>query len=205
MTMVCAFVLLSGAALSRHLGELEASSQRGGSDAGSLSKATAQQLPHAEAGPPHREWRVGAGQMSARLSVQPGRAPSLLSLQWGGWRDAPVEAASAQGPGWEMDVGAAEPLSISMGGSGAETAGEPKPCKISATDMSRAELDCGGLAATLHVTAHEAGPRGAVLRWHLAMGEAAKLLRLTMWLPGAAVEGVVDGSPVTARRRPRVA
>ncbi|CAK0858733.1 unnamed protein product [Prorocentrum cordatum] len=205
VALVCTFVLLSGAALALHLAELEAPLRRGRAQTGSLSWASApgqqerREPPPHERPPPH-EWRVGAGRASASFSVRPGGPPSLRSLRWGAGR---APAAAAEDAGWEMDVAAAQPLLVSLAPAGAE-ADEPRPCRVTASGASSADLDCGGLAATLRVTAHEAGPHGAALRWHVAAASGAAVLSLAAWLPGAAVEGVVDGSPITARRRPQV-
>ena len=48
------------------------------------------------------------------------------------------------------------------------------------------------------------GSSGAALRWWLDFSDTISQVRIAAWLPNAAVEGSVDGSPVTVRRRPAV-
>lgn len=67
------------------------------------------------------------------------------------------------------------------------------------------QLDCAGALADLQVTPfHMSG--GFALRWHVTFqSPVASKLRISAWLPSAAVEGHVDGSPVAARHRPGLA
>ena len=50
----------------------------------------------------------------------------------------------------------------------------------------------------------QVGASGAALRWWVQFNAAVSQVRISAWLPNAAIEGHVDGSPVSVRRRPAV-
>eukprot|EP00439_Symbiodinium_sp_Y106_P053571 s601_g7.t1 len=74
------------------------------------------------------------------------------------------------------------------------------PCTV----LERTQMDCGGVSATWQSHTYEVGASGAALRWWLDFNAAVSQVRISAWLPNAAIEGHVDGSPVTVRRRPAV-
>lgn len=125
-----------------------------------------------------------AGRLSASLQLVPGRPPLITGLQW-----RAANAADEQGPTWHTAFQNGQPLHLEVGGA---------YCVVRAGS----HLDCGGFEAELAVTAVDVGPEGAALRWRLRSAVAPKSVHLSMMLPGAAVEGAVDGSPITSRHRP---
>ena len=60
-------------------------------------------------------------------------------------------------------------------------------------------------AGSWHSWCTKVGAEGSALRWWLELSAAISQVRVAAWLPNAAVEGAVDGSPVTVRRRPAIA
>ena len=50
----------------------------------------------------------------------------------------------------------------------------------------------------------QVGASGAALRWWVQFNAAVSQVRISAWLPNVAIEGHVDGSPVSVRRRPAV-
>ena len=60
------------------------------------------------------------------------------------------------------------------------------------------------LSNLLHNKLPQVSAQGAALRWSLDFSAAISAVRMSAWLPNAALEGSVDGSPVAVRRRPAV-
>lgn len=69
--------------------------------------------------------------------------------------------------------------------------------------LMKGVMECGDIKANWDSRIFELS-HGRVLRWSWRFDSPPKLLQLSAWLPAAAVEGHVDGSPVTSRRRPAI-
>lgn len=74
------------------------------------------------------------------------------------------------------------------------------PCTV----LEGMQMDCGGVSAIWQSKTYEVGASGAALRWWVQFNAAVSQVRISAWLPNAAIEGHVDGSPVSVRRRPAV-
>ena len=117
------------------------------------------------------------------FNLQPGLAPTLGSLSFKG--------RQLQSRKLDLELVAVE------------SGKEYLPCHLKAMQSKNWQLDCGGILAEVSATPYQMRDALA-LRWHVIFQSPVKKLRISAWLPSAAVEGHVDGSPVVARRRPAI-
>eukprot|EP00929_Paragymnodinium_shiwhaense_P090623 TRINITY_DN50799_c0_g1_i1.p1 TRINITY_DN50799_c0_g1~~TRINITY_DN50799_c0_g1_i1.p1 ORF type:complete len:945 (-),score=68.65 TRINITY_DN50799_c0_g1_i1:42-2876(-) len=158
-----------------------------------LSRPPAPQQPSLQA-------HVEGHQLTAQVKLELGSPVKLDGFVWQS-ENLPEEPSQR----FQMDVHGADPtlLAVRRQGQGAELTG----CTVVGVGRSvgsSAQLDCGGARVDFQTTIVDVSGRGAALRWKIHLHDPVDTVALAMWLPGAAVEGTVDGSPVTSRHRPEI-
>ena len=121
---------------------------------------------------------------SGHFELRPGAAPALGNL-------------SFQGHQLQSSILELELLAV-------ESSSQFRPCQVvSASTQESWLLDCSGVLADVHPVQYHMTD-GFAVRWHVIFQSPVTKLRISTWLPSAAVEGHVDGSPVVARQRPHI-
>ena len=118
----------------------------------------------------------------SHLVTGPGRVPTLGNVSFRGH----------QLHSWRLNLNF---VSVERGG-------EHVPCLQSS--QNRWRLECGDVTADWETKNFQL-LHGMAFRWHVMFHSPVRQLQISAWLPSAAVEGQVDGSPVVARHRKEMA
>ena len=118
----------------------------------------------------------------SHLDTGPGRVPTLGNVSFRGH----------QLHSWRLSLSL---VSVERGG-------EHFPCLQSS--QNRWRLECGDVTADWETKNFQL-LHGMAFRWHVMFHSPVRQLQISAWLPSAAVEGQVDGSPVVARHRKEMA
>ena len=118
----------------------------------------------------------------SHLATGPGRVPTLGNVSFRGH----------QLRSWRLNLNL---VSVERGG-------QHFPCLQSSQKIWH--LECGGVTAEWETKTFQL-MQGIAFRWHVMFHTPVRQLQISAWLPSAAVEGQVDGSPVVARHRKEMA